>query len=156
MILFVDGNMFDTQYGAYVNPVNCMGVMGAGLALEFKNRFPSNFEAYKTVCDNGLLHPGDVYKYRVDLTSPNDRSIYIFNFATKDHWKDPSKLEWINIGCFKIRKYLDTNNNIKSIAFPMLGCGLGGLRWKNVRKIILRYFNDAIDKDIYIYGPENS
>ena len=156
MIHFVDGDIFDSQYDAYVNPVNCNGIMGKGLALEFKNRFPSNFEAYKSICDSHLLHPGDVYKYKVNLTSPNDRSIIIFNFATKGYWKESSRLVWIDKGCLKIRNYFYTNkDNINSIAFPMIGCGLGGLEWKEVRRIILMYFNDLVFNDVYIYGPQN-
>ena len=147
MIHFVHGNMFDTKYDAYVNPVNCKGVMGKGLALEFKKRYPMNFEFYKFICDQGKLKPGYVYWIR-----DNSKNITIINFATKDHWKDPSKIEWINDGCMKLRDYLLENPyNIKNIVIPKLGCGLGGLDWSYVKNIFLEYFDDITDIDIYVY-----
>lgn len=148
MIRFVNGDMFSATFDAYVNPVNCKGVMGKGLALEFKKRFPMNFEFYKFMCDQGVLKPGYLYWLR-----DNSTNITIINFATKDHWKDPSKIEWIDDGCMKLRDYLLENPyNIKNIAIPKLGCGLGGLDWSYVRKIFLKYFDDITDIDIYIYA----
>lgn len=147
MIRFVNGDMFSTTYDAYVNPVNCKGVMGKGLALEFKKRYPMYFKLYKDICDQGKLKPGYIYWTR-DITT----NIIIINFATKDHWKDPSKIEWIDDGCTKLRDYLLENpHNIEDIAIPKLGCGLGGLDWSYVRNIFLKYFNDITNVDIYVY-----
>ena len=145
MIHFVHGNMFDTKYDAYINPVNCKGVMGAGLALEFKYKYPINFEAYKVVCKSGALKPGGIYYTVQDHT-------VIINFATKDHWKDPSRIEWIEAGCNRLKDYLKENpHKIKNIAIPKLGCGLGGLNWNDVRYILLTSFEDLYNVDIYIY-----
>lgn len=145
MIRFVNGDMFDTKYDAYINPVNCKGVMGAGLALDFKYKYPINFEAYKVVCNSGALKPGGIYYTVQDHT-------VIINFATKDHWKDPSRIEWIEEGCRKLRDFwLSDQNIIESVAIPKLGCGLGGLKWSDVRPILIKYFNDITNVDIYIY-----
>lgn len=147
MIRFVNGDMFSTTYDAYVNPVNCKGIMGKGLALDFKKRYPMNFILYKDICDQGKLKPGYVYWTR-DITT----NTTIINFATKDHWKDYSRSEWIDSGCMKLRQYLiDNPHNIKDIAIPKLGCGLGGLDWSYVRNIFLKYFNDITNVDIYVY-----
>lgn len=147
MIRFVNGDMFSATFDAYVNPVNCKGVMGKGLALEFKKRFPMNFELYKDICDQGKLKPGYIYWTR-DITT----NTIIINFATKDHWKDYSKSEWIDSGCMKLRQYLiDNPHDIKDIAIPKLGCGLGGLDWSYVRRIFFKYFNDITNVDIYVY-----
>ena len=147
MIHFVHGNMFDTKYDAYINPVNCKGVMGKGLALEFKKRYPMNFILYKDICDQGKLKPGYVYWTR-DITT----NTIIINFVTKDHWKDPSRIEWIEEGCRNLKDYwLSDQNIIESVAIPKLGCGLGGLKWSDVRPILIKYFNDINNMDIYIY-----
>lgn len=147
MIRFVNGDMFSATFDAYVNPVNCKGIMGKGLALEFKKRYPMNFILYKDICDQGKLKPGYIYWTR-DITT----NTIIINFATKDHWKDYSRSEWIDSGCMKLRQYLiDNPNDIKDIAIPKLGCGLGGLDWSYVRNIFLKYFNDIKNVDIYVY-----
>ena len=147
MINFVKGDMFDTKYDAYVNPVNCKGVMGKGLALEFKNRYPMNFKMYKDICSQDKLKPGYIYWCR-DLETDQ----IILNFATKDHWKDPSRIEWIEAGCNRLKDYLKENpHKIKNIAIPKLGCGLGGLNWNDVRYILLTSFEDLYNVDIYIY-----
>ena len=144
MIEFVTGNIFDADVEALVNPVNCQGVMGKGLALEFKKRFPDNYRIYKELCYNEdnwqIMEPGDVL---VTAVNNNTGPKYIFNFATKDHWSKPSKIEYIEKGLKilvkKIRKF-----DIKYIAIPKLGCGLGGLEWEEVKKIMKKILYDLI------------
>lgn len=152
MINFIqDGSsMFDKQYDALVNPVNCKGVMGKGLALEFKERFPMNYKLYRDICYQNKLSPGSLY-WVYDFLSGQ----IIVNFATKDHWKDPSKLEWIEAGCDKLREFLiddGKRHEIKTIAIPKLGCGLGGLNWNDVRYLMLKSLESVYNVDIYIYG----
>lgn len=125
MISYYTGNIFDIPAYAIVNPVNCVGVSGKGLALEFKRRYPNNFECYRRVCEKGLLSPGKVFIYPLDNSS---RPTHIVNFPTKRHWRDNSNLKDIESGLralqYKIRyQYSDW----KSIAIPCLGCGCGNL-----------------------------
>jgi O-acetyl-ADP-ribose deacetylase (regulator of RNase III) len=142
-----NANIFDQKVDAMVNPVNCVGVMGGGLALEFKKRNKTHFEIYKKMCDEGKFVTGKVYFYHIsDIIGTN----YVIDFPTKNHWKDPSKIEYISEGMddlvFKIPQY-----DIKSIAIPALGCGLGGLDWKEVRPIIVdRLFNVETDLDVIL------
>jgi len=133
----VDGKLanqtIDVQ--TIVNTINCRGVMGTGLALEFRLRYPKMYEDYKLRCEKGLVRVGRPYLY--NLEKP-----YILNFPTKDHWKYPSKLEWIEEGL----KYFADNYkslNIKSIAFPKLGTDKGGLNWRDVKKLIEKYLKDV-------------
>lgn len=120
MIKYIkDGNIFDSECEALVNPVNTVGVMGAGLAKIFKQKFPKNFESYKTICDQENLFPGNIWCY----FGENNKTIV--NAATKAHWKDPSRLIWIELALVEIKYY-----NFNSVALPKLGCGLGGLDWE--------------------------
>ena len=152
MINFTTGNILTDQSQAIVNTVNCVGVMGKGLALQFKKAFPENFKQYKSACNRELVEPGKMY-----VTSYEDiiESKYIINFPTKQHWKGASKIEYIDNGLqdlvLQIRKL-----NIKSIAIPPLGAGLGGLDWSLVREHIIRAFSSLVDVDVYIYEPKGS
>jgi O-acetyl-ADP-ribose deacetylase (regulator of RNase III) len=150
MITYHTGSIFDSGCEALVNPVNCKGVSGAGLAKAFADKFPHNQVKYANLCRQGFVEPGDVV-----LTTPEHTPTrqWIINLATKNHWKDPSQLRWIGQGMVfveaSIKKY-----GIKSVAFPMLGCGLGGLKWDDVRPVmllILAKYPD--DYDFRIYGP---
>jgi len=147
MIHYVSGNMFEGNYDALVNAVNCVGVMGKGLALQFKNRYPRNYEAYRTLCQTRDFQPGGLHitKFSGDP--------YIINFATKDHWKNPSQLSYIESGAMRLAKFLKCKPNIRSIAIPKLGCGLGGLRWYDVRQILEKYLSD-VETDIYLFGEK--
>ena len=128
---FVHGSVFDHGCEAIVNPVNCVGAMGAGLALKFKKRFPDNFKIYADYCRKGEMKTG-----RVLMVSNRDRPpAWIANFPTKDHWRDPSRMEWIKDGLLDLRFRID-ERGIKSVALPALGCGLGGLNWRDVRTAI--------------------
>lgn len=118
-------DIFTVKSEALVNPVNCVGVMGKGLALEFKKRFPLNFEQYKTECKQKKLIPG-----RSLSICKSEPGVLIINFPTKNHWKEPSHIEYIEMGLELLSKA------IRVISMPRLGCGLGGLDWTKVRPFI--------------------
>lgn len=146
MIKIVHNNLFDSEAEAIINTVNCVGVMGKGLALEFKKRYLGNYAAYKRACDAGQVKTGKMFVYKTEsFFGPK----YIINFPTKDHWRNPSKIEYIREGLDDLIEVIKTNN-IKSIAIPPLGCGLGGLDWNVVKKMIvvkmseLKYNTDVI------------
>src|SRR5690606_6605065 len=129
-----NGNIFDyIDKNTYlVNPVNCVGVMGAGLAKAFKERFPENFSEYKKICDSGKFYPGDVFYY-FDQESNTE----ILNVATKGHWKDNSKPKFIEKAMHNVCKEVYMRQATQ-VALPALGCGLGGMKWETVLPIILR------------------
>jgi O-acetyl-ADP-ribose deacetylase (regulator of RNase III) len=134
---FINGNIFSSKCDAIVNTVNCVGVMGKGLALQVKTLFPSVFEEYKKDCNNGNVKTGEILYYS---TGKNDTKI-IINFPTKQHWKDKSRLEWIDSGLKALRLILIELAPV-SVAIPKLGCQNGGLEWPDVKKLII----DNLDK----------
>lgn len=139
------GNMFESKAQTLVNTVNCVGVMGKGVALEFKNRYPLMYKEYVSLCDQGLVSPGIPYYYS-DLYGAS-----VLNFPTKDHWRSPSKLSYIVSGLKWFRKnYKECG--ITSIAFPPLGCGNGGLSWELVGPLMYTMLKD-LPIDIEIYAP---
>lgn len=141
------GNIFDSGAQVLVNPVNCVGVMGKGLALEFKERFPWMWNAYLLDCQRGYLTPGTTI-----LVSNGAERPAVLLFATKDHWRHPSKLEWIELGLREI--VLRTCNGWKeTVAMPWLGCGLGGLRRADVRGLYNRILG-PINLKVTVYTPE--
>lgn len=140
-----NGNIFNSSCEFLINPVNTVGVMGKGLALQFKNLFPNNFLKYRQHCLNGNLTIGKLL-----ITTENNKKI--INFPTKEDWRNPSKLEYIILGLEKLEIAIE-RFNIKSIAFPKIGCGLGGLDWNNVLPEIIKFFeriSDDIVIEIYI------
>lgn len=139
-IRFVKGDMFESHYDYRINTVNCYGIMGKGIALDFKNRYPEMFRAYKIFCKQGKLKPGILHCYE-----------NVINFPTKIHWRNPSEYAYIRDGLLVLRHHLINNcdNNTK-IAIPRLGCNLGGLDWKIVKKMILEYLQD-LDVTIDVY-----
>lgn len=145
--LIKNGNIFESDCEAWVNPVNCVGVMGAGLAKAFKNNFPDYYKDYKVLCKNYLYEGGDVWYYKHDDPWPK----WILSFATKNHWKESSKIEYVKKGIFSLKNTIETLR-IKSIAIPALGCGLGRLAWEDVLPII--EFLDSEDIIIEIYEPK--
>lgn len=151
MILYCAGNILNHHAEALVNPVNCVSTMGAGLALEFKKRFPANFLAYKQACDNKLLQLGTVF-----IWENNGTPKYIINFPTKYHWKEKSEINQIVAGLFSLKREI-VERNISSIAIPALGCGLGGLSWNDVENKINVVLSDLSDDvKIYLFGPKKS
>ena len=137
MILNMRGDIFQSSAEALVNPVNTVGVMGAGLALEFKKQFPNNFILYQKACAKGLVKTGEMFITKFDNYP------YIVNFPTKQHWKNPSKAEWIEEGCVDLLKQLETLE-IAHVALPMLGCGLGGLQKEQVKSILDHHFTNTV------------
>lgn len=141
------GNIFESGLQTLVNTVNCVGVMGKGIALEYRRRFPEMYREYKIKCDRDQLRPGLLYLW-------NRSNPWILNFPTKNHWKNPSKIEYIENG---LRKFADTfqSKGITSIAFPELGTSQGGLEWEDVRKRMYRYLEPLpnLEVEIYHYDP---
>ena len=149
MILFAQGNLLDSPAEALVNPVNCVGVMGKGLALDFKLKFPDNFVEYQRVCNQRALSPGSLL-----FTRPNHPTTkLIINFPTKRHWREQSRLEDIQSGLETLKKLI-VEQEIRSIAIPMLGCGLGGLQWHTVRSMISEAMKDLKEVKVIVFGLE--
>lgn len=139
------GNLFNSNCKTLVNTVNCVGIMGKGVALDFKNRYPQMYKEYVTLCRDKKVKPGVPYYYS-DLCG-----VSIINFPTKDHWRSPSKLSYIVNGLKWFRKnYIELG--IESVAFPPLGCGNGGLPWTIVGPIIFFMLHDLPIK-IEVYAP---
>ncbi len=138
------GNIFESNCSTIVNTINCVGVMGKGIALEFKKRYPDMFKDYVQKCDNGEIKPGEPYVFQKG-------EISILNFPTKDHWRSPSRLSYVEAG---LNWFVDNYEkyNIKSIAFPPLGCGNGGLSWDVVGPVMYQKLKD-LPIDIEIYAP---
>jgi O-acetyl-ADP-ribose deacetylase (regulator of RNase III) len=149
VIRYVEGDILEAQTEAIVNTVNCVGVMGRGIALQFKNAFPGNFKAYAAACKRGEVQPGRMFVYETgELTGPR----YIINFPTKVHWRGKSRIEHIESGLEALVaevKALD----IRSIAIPPLGSGLGGLAWTEVRPLIDRALAEVPEIDAEVYEP---
>ena len=139
------GNIFDSKCKTLVNTVNCVGVMGKGIALEFKNRYPSMFQEYQRLCREGKVKPGQPYLYSDSLGNS------ILNFPTKDHWRSPSKFSYIEDGLTWFRNNYQSLG-ITSIAFPPLGCGNGGLKWEDVGPEMYQKLKD-LPLEIEIYAP---
>lgn len=132
MIEYKNGDILREDVEAIVNTVNCVGIMGRGLALQFKNKFPQNFKEYQLACKNKEVQLGKMFVHQTgQLINPK----YIINFPTKGHWKQNSKIEDISNGLDDLITIIE-KYSIKSIAIPPLGSGLGGLDWKMVKKLI--------------------
>ncbi len=143
MITYVRTNIFESNAQVLVNTVNTVGVMGKGLAKEFKRIYPDMFESYQKFCEEGLLSVGKLQVYK----TPNK---WILNFPTKANWRSPSKLEYIEQG---LQKFVANYERlgIGSIAFPMLGCGNGGLSWEDEVKPLMETYLKELPIDIFIH-----
>ena len=139
------GNIFDSKAKTLVNTVNCVGVMGKGIALEFKEKYPNMFDEYVQICERHELKPGQPYYY-TDLIGNS-----VINFPTKDHWRSPSRLSYIEKGLDWFRDHY-SELGITSVAFPPLGCGNGGLSWETVGPLMYKKLSD-LPIDIEIYAP---
>src|SRR4051794_24060621 len=129
MITFTEGNLLKAETEALVNAVNTVGVMGKGIALMFKEAFPENFKVYEAACKRGEVNVGHMLvTERQDINGPK----WIINFPTKQHWRSPSRIEWIEDGLRDLVRVI-RENKIKSVAIPALGSGNGGLNWQDVR-----------------------
>ena len=150
MIKEIKGNLFETDTEAIVNAVNCVGVMGKGLALQFRKKFSEDyFKDYKPACQSGELQIGKVQIY---LLKSEANPKYIVNFPTKDHWRAQSKIEYIESGLESLKAEIE-KLEIKSIALPALGSGLGGLDWNDVRHLITKALKDLPDVEVLLFVP---
>ena len=130
MLTYRRTSILDSTTQTVVNTVNCVGVMGKGIALSYKEREPEMFKAYKDICERKLLQPGKLWLWK--SSTP-----WILNFPTKVHWRRPSKLEWIEAGLAKFVAAYEAQG-IREISFPRLGCGNGGLDWADVKPLMER------------------
>lgn len=142
MITYVKGDLFESPAKVLVNTVNTVGVMGKGVALEFKKRYPEMFVAYKNLCDTKKITVGSLFLWKKNKK-------WVLLFPTKQHWRNPSKLDYIEKGLIKFRDNWD-RLGADSIAFPRLGCGNGNLNWDDVRPLMEKYLR-GIPLQIYIY-----
>lgn len=146
---FTRGNILEAETEALVNTVNTVGVMGKGIALMFREKFPDNYRAYRSACRAGEVGTGKMFlTERQALIGPK----WIINFPTKRHWRHPSRLEWIREGLQDLRRIL-REKGIRSVAIPPLGCGNGRLDWPSVRAIIEEVLGDLDSTDIVVYQP---
>lgn len=152
MIHLTHGDILRANVEALVNTVNCVGIMGRGIALQFSKAFPECFKGYKALCDRKGLHPG-----MMDVCDLNrlENPRFIVNFPTKRHWKGKSKIEDIEAG-LKALVELVEQRHIRSIALPPLGCGLGGLDWGEVRPRIEQAFAALRDVEVLLYEPKGA
>ncbi|HNT67291.1 MAG TPA: macro domain-containing protein [bacterium] len=152
MIHLVQGNIINADAEALVNTVNTQGVMGKGIALQFKRAFPDNYKAYKKVCDRNELQPGKLFVFdRHTFTNPR----YIINFPTKVHWRSNSRYEYIESGLQALVKEIK-ERAIQSIAIPPLGSGLGGLEWERVRALIETALTGLQNVAVHLYEPSGA
>lgn len=151
MIELKRGNFFDYEADIRINTVNCVGAMGAGVALQFKNMFPQMFLEYKDICRKGELSPGKLHIWKsTDIFKPTT----IINFPTKNDWRNPSEYEYVEKGLDALTSYLETLEQ-KTITLPALGCGHGGLDWNIVKSMILTKL-DSINHKVLLFEPESS
>lgn len=149
MIEYKTGDILREDAEALVNTVNCVGVMGRGIALQFKKAFPANFKAYAAACKSDEVQPGRMFVFETGhLTNPR----YIVNFPTKRHWRGKSRLSDIEAGLESLAELIQSKQ-IRSIAVPPLGSGLGGLNWPDVRTRIETALRDLPDVRVIVFEP---
>ena len=134
MVTIHTGSIFDSDAPVIVNPVNTVGVMGAGLALQFRQKFPQMFERYQELCLSGTFRVGTLWLYRHSHPM-------VLCFPTKEHWRHPSKDMFIRVGLRKLARQGEARG-ITHLAMPYLGCGLGGLHHGNVKALVHQWFDD--------------
>ena len=145
MLTIMSGDLFTSRAQTLVNAVNCVGVMGKGIALEFKKRYPAMFEDYLARCKRNAVRLGEPYLFR------DPGGTVIMNFPTKDHWRSPSYLKDIDEGLKYFAKHA-ADWDVTSIAFPPLGCGNGGLEWADVEPLMRQKLAE-LPIEIEIYSP---
>ncbi|BAZ16439.1 hypothetical protein NIES4071_83160 [Calothrix sp. NIES-4071] len=149
MIELTQGDILKADAEALVNTVNCVGVMGRGIALQFKKAFGENFKAYEAACKSNQVKPGKMFIYNLNsLYNPR----FIINFPTKRHWKGKSHIEDIKSGLVDLIDVVH-QQQIRSIAIPPLGCGLGGLNWSEVRPLIIEAFESLPEVTVLLFEP---
>ncbi len=152
MIKYVTGNLLDSDAEALVNTVNTVGVMGKGIALQFKNMFPNNFKVYNSACKNNELKIGELLVTEEETMLQGKK--IIINLPTKTNWRLPSEYSYIESGVKQLVKVIQ-DKRIKSIAIPPLGSGQGGLNWSRVKSILEKHLSD-LDCEVYLYEPSTS
>jgi len=149
MVQYIKGNILDSDAQALVNTVNTMGIMGKGIALQFKKAYPNNYSAYEKACQNNEIKIGKMFVTEDSNTASGER--IIINFPTKTNWRKPSEYTYIEEGLEDLIKVIE-EKKIKSIAIPPLGAGNGGLKWEKVKKIIEQKLLH-LGLDVYVYEP---
>jgi O-acetyl-ADP-ribose deacetylase (regulator of RNase III) len=147
MLLYHRTSIFESNAQTVVNTVNCVGVMGKGVAAEFRRRYPDMFEQYRALCDRGALEPGKLWLWK-------GADQWVLNFPTKIHWRNPSRLEWIEAGLQKFAAEFE-RRGITDVSFPRLGCGNGNLDWNDVRPMMEQYLA-PLPINIYVHDFEHS
>lgn len=142
MLIYRRTSILESPAQTLVNTVNCVGVMGKGLAHAFKEREPAMFKAYKRICDQGMLEPGKLWLWRGE-------NGWVLNFPTKIHWRNPSKLDWIEQGLAKFVSAYEAQG-ITDISFPRLGCGNGNLEWDEVKPVMEHYLT-TLPIPVYVH-----
>ena len=149
MFRYMTGDLLRSSASALVNTVNCEGIMGKGIAYQFKQKYPETFQDYKKACQMGELRPGKLHTFY-------EGNKLIINFPTKEQWRNPSRMEYIESGLDELARLI-CSLDIESIAIPPLGCGNGGLAWPEVRKVIeQKLSNVPQDREIILYEPSAS
>jgi O-acetyl-ADP-ribose deacetylase (regulator of RNase III) len=152
MIRYTQGNLLESSAEALVNTVNEVGVMGKGIALQFREAFPASARAYVDACKRGEVHVGSVLVTKdASLLGPR----WIIHFPTKKHWRYPSKLEWVREGLADLARVIQ-DLGIRSVALPPLGCGNGRLEWDGVRREIEAALGTLADVDVLVYAPTDA
>jgi O-acetyl-ADP-ribose deacetylase (regulator of RNase III) len=149
---YLKGNLLEANVKALVNTVNTVGVMGKGIALQFKEEFPINYKLYVSACKNKELVPGKLLVVK-EQTLEGEK--FIINFPTKTEWFMKSKYEYVEEGLKALVKFIE-ENNIDSIAIPPLGCGNGGLQWDKVKSLLIQYLGPLKNIDIQIFEPSDA
>jgi len=152
MITYKTGDIFKEEAEAIVNTVNCVGVMGRGIALQFKKRFPKNFKDYSLACKKEEVIPGKMFVHETGLLMYPK---YVINFPTKRHWRGASRMEDIDSGLDGLVETVK-KLQIKSIALPPLGCGLGGLNWDDVKNKIEHALAELTDVEVIVFEPKGA
>lgn len=152
-IISVQGDLLQqSDVDVIINTVNCVGVMGKGIALQFKKKWPANFKAYAAACKAGEVQPGKMFIYDAGaLATPK----YVINFPTKDHWRGKSRIEFIRDGLADLIKQIQVLR-IRSIAMPPLGCGNGGLDWQDVKPLIESAFASLPEVEVRLFEPSGT
>lgn len=148
MFNYVSGDILASSAKCLINTVNCEGFMGKGIAYQFKHRFPKNNDDYVLACHSQQLYIGTIHTFE-------ENGKIIINFPTKRKWREKSKIDYIHKGMEKVAAYLK-EHNISSVAIPPLGCGNGGLKWTDVKPVIIQHLTPIqAELDIQIYEPAN-